>query len=277
MEMKKPIFTIIILTTLIASATMAYSSQTHTTHAQTLNTPTLTITGLVQNPQNLTLAQIEAMPQTSEYAELYCVDAPDSPLIEGNWIGVQLSYLLQLANVSPQAIKVAFYATDNYTTDLTVMKATNDNTVLVAYQENGAPLNGLRLVVPNCFGYKWINNLTQISLVDYNFLGTNELGGYSDEAGVTDVRGIPDTVITPAPTIPPNPTAMPLPTNPPATSASHTPSSVQIQNATAPHVASYGNSKPMPPQLGSYLIPTSVVLIAAVALTVALRKRKKAK
>jgi hypothetical protein len=39
----------------------------------------------------------------------------------------------------------------------------------------------LRLVVPGKWGYKWISRLTEISLVDFDFKGTYESQGYSDE------------------------------------------------------------------------------------------------
>ncbi len=249
---------------------MCYSPQIHTTQAQTSTIPPLQIMGLVQNPQNLTLAQIEAMPQTTEHEQLYCVDNPNSPLDEGDWTGVQLSYLLQLVGVSPQAIKVAFYASDNFTTDLTVTKATNDNTVLVAYEENGAPC-GLRLVVPGCWGYKWIYDLTQISLVDYNFFGEYEKAGYSDDAWVTDVRGQP---IIPSPTTPPSPIATAPSTNPAATPVSPTPSPVQTLQTSAPSAASNLNPKSTQ-TLANYLIPIFLVaLIAVAASTIVLTKRR---
>ena len=69
----------------------------------------------MQNPLYLTLSDIKSMPQTTEYATLYCVDAPSTPIEQGSWTGVELSYLLQQANVSSYAVKVAFFAPDDFT------------------------------------------------------------------------------------------------------------------------------------------------------------------
>ena len=142
----------------------------------------LTVSGLVEHPLNLTLSDIKAMPQTTEFARLFCVDFPTTIVAEGNWTGVKLSYLLNQANISGNALKVAFYASDGYSTDLPVEKATQDN-IIVAYQKNGAPLEEtLRLVVPGSWGYKWISKLNSIVTMDYNFLGHWESSGYSDQA-----------------------------------------------------------------------------------------------
>jgi DMSO/TMAO reductase YedYZ molybdopterin-dependent catalytic subunit len=151
-----------------------------------MNTPTrgsarrLFIQGLVQNSQNLTMNDIQAMPKTTVNAQLVCVDLPAAPIASGNWTGVQLAYLLQQAQVNETAIKVAFYADDGYTTDLTLQDAMNEN-IIIAYELNGKSLaEGLRLVVPGRWGYKWISHLSTIELVNYDFKGTWESKGYQD-------------------------------------------------------------------------------------------------
>jgi DMSO/TMAO reductase YedYZ molybdopterin-dependent catalytic subunit len=141
----------------------------------------LLVYGLVQHPLNLTLDEIAAMPKSTINATLYCVDYPTAPLASGNWTGVRLAYLLQEAGVNQTAVKVAFYADDGYTTDLTAQTAMSED-VIIAYQLNDEPLQEqLRLVVPGRFGYKWISHLTMIELVNYDFKGKWESRGYSDE------------------------------------------------------------------------------------------------
>ena len=142
----------------------------------------LTVDGFVQSPLYLTLGDLVAMPATTVYAQLYCVGLPTAPLVEGNWTGVRLGFLLEQAGVSPEAVKVAFYASDGFTTDLPLTTAMRDD-IVVAYERDGEPLEeNLRLVVPCKWGYKWIRDLTHIELVDYDFLGTYESAGYPDEA-----------------------------------------------------------------------------------------------
>jgi len=156
----------------------------------------LVIDGFVQSPLNLTFDDLVAMPTRTVYARLYCVGMPTTPLEEGNWTGVRLGLLLQEAGVSPEAVKVAFYASDGFTTDLTVTTAMR-NDVILAYEKDGQPLpeeEKVRLVVPGKWGYKWITSVTHIQLVNYDFLGTYERWGYSDEADIpgywTPVGGI---------------------------------------------------------------------------------------
>ena len=180
----------------------------------------LTVTGLVNKPLNLTLADLMAMAQTTINAPLFCVGPKPFLVDEGNWTGVELGLLLNNAEISPNAIKVAFYATDGFTTDLTIVSAMDEN-VIVAYEKDGAPLDEkLRLVVPDRWGYKWIHSLNNIELVDYDFLGRYEGGDYSDSAEIASTGApgdfpnpsggtTPNTnSATPAPSLSPSPTTI---------------------------------------------------------------------
>jgi len=146
---------------------------------------TLIVDGLVQSPLSLTFDDLVAMPTSTVYAQLYCVGLPTTPLAEGDWTGVRLGHLLEEAGVSPEAVKVAFYADDGFTTDLTLITAMRHD-IILAYERDGEPLTEeVRLVVPCKWGYKWITDPTHIELVDYDFLGTWESLGYSDEANIS--------------------------------------------------------------------------------------------
>jgi hypothetical protein len=233
----------------------------------------LTVTGLVENPLNLNGTEIEAMPRSSVNAAIICVDFPSNIVAQGNWTGVKLRTLLEEANPSADAIKVAFYAADDYSTDLPVETAMRDD-ILLAYEKDGTPLNDLRLVVPGKWGYKWISQLTRIELVDYNFLGFWESRGYSDEANISE--GSPSAGTFPAST-PPVVIPSPFPTTPPATSPSPSPSQPSI---TSPTPSQQPTPKAMPSEDSSF--PTEVVyatagLVGAVLVTAALVLKKKTK
>jgi DMSO/TMAO reductase YedYZ molybdopterin-dependent catalytic subunit len=145
---------------------------------------TLVVDGLVQSPLSLTFDDLLAMPTSTVYAKLYCVDWPSTPIAEGNWTGVRLGLILEEAGVSTLAVKVALYADDGFSTDLTVTTAMRDD-IILAYERDGEPLaENLRLVVPGKWGYKWIRGLTHIELVNYDFKGFYESMGYSDEADI---------------------------------------------------------------------------------------------
>jgi hypothetical protein len=235
---------------------------------------------------NLTLADIASMPQTSVYASLVCVGPPSLLVTAGNWTGVKLQLLLQEAGILPETAKVAFYAQDGYTTDLSLDMAQRDD-VILAYEKDGAPLGEvLRLVVPGCWGYKWIAEVTDIDLVNYDFLGKYESIGYPDEAYVTDQTAsqiyIPwltpylGSNLAPSPSFSPSPSPAPSnfsslsPTNfsSPIPSNFSSPSPPQTQN---PHSDSF---LPMDVLYGTAV---AVLIIVFIPAAIMLRKRTKQK
>jgi DMSO/TMAO reductase YedYZ molybdopterin-dependent catalytic subunit len=144
------------------------------------------------------------MPQTTEYGALYCVADPERAIMQGNWTGVQLSYLLQQANVSQNAVKVGLFVPDSFSTDFPAPWALQDNTTVLAYAVNNTALGQLQLVVLGDWGYNWITNPTQIQLFSYDFLGEYETQGYPDDGYSTPL--ITNQLLT----------QTPLPTNTPA-------------------------------------------------------------
>lgn len=154
------------------------------------------IFGLVNRPLNLTYAELRSLPMVSEVAELKCVmGLPD---VTYNWTGIPLFYLLTLAEVKPEAYKIAVRASDGFSSDLLIEDALRPTTIL-ALGANGTDLpeiNGVkglyRLVVPCKWGYKWVGYVTEIEVVNYDYKGTYEsLGGFSDEADRPDCNGFP--------------------------------------------------------------------------------------
>ena len=227
----------------------------------------LTVNGLVANPLSLNWTEIVAMPKTTVPAALICVDFPNKVLMQGNWTGIKLQTLLEEAKPSPNVIKVAFYAADGYSTDLTIETANRDD-VILAYEIDGTPLNDLRLVVPGKWGYKWISQVTVIGLVDYNFLGKWESQGYSDEADISsggstirDLKSLPKasnpspSQNTPSPSTSPSPSPSPTPLD-------------QYNTVTEP---SEGVSIPTE---AVYAIAVSVVAVVLVVVLTFVRKKK---
>jgi DMSO/TMAO reductase YedYZ molybdopterin-dependent catalytic subunit len=177
----------------------------------------LTVSGLVDRALNLSCADLKAMPATSVSGIIVCVGFPDETVASGNWTGVRLWYVLQLAGVSPDATKVAFHATDSYSTDLTVDTAEHGD-VIIAYEKDGQALSEtLRLVVLGKWGYKWISQLTSVEAVDYDFKGFYESQGYSDDASIPEgsLGYVGGPYPTPGPS--PSPNASPTPSPSPPT------------------------------------------------------------
>jgi DMSO/TMAO reductase YedYZ molybdopterin-dependent catalytic subunit len=277
--MNKKLFLTITIIALTTLALTIYSSKSPPILAQTSSQPMqFTISGLVQNPMTVTLDDLKAMPQVTEDASLFCVDAPTIPLQQGNWTGVELSYLLQQANITLGAVKVAFFASDNFRTDLSIQMATQDNSILVAYQNNNQPLSGLRLVVPGCWGYKWISDLTQIQLVNYNFLGTEESIGYPDDATTAVIPPQPQTSISSnnqPPTFQPQNTSAPTQSILPSPTAS-SPTPVPTVNPTVPPVVSDSKPHVTLPFLVYVAIGSLIIAASTIASAVIFIKRKQA-
>jgi len=251
--------TIIILTAL---APVILSPKIPTTHAQTPSSaPIITVTGLVNDPLNLSLSDLKAMPQTTEYAVLCCVASPGTPLQEGDWTGVSLSYLLQLAAPSADAVKVALFAPDDYSTDFSVQVAMQGD-ILLAYEKDNLSLSSLQLVVPDNWGYKWITNPTQIQLVNYDFLGTTESEGYPDNATIAGSDGVgqvaqPGSQFT-LPTLAAAPTSN--------SSAALTGSPSPIPTTTPTQRSAVSNPNTQQNKMGSYII-VAIAATAACAVT----------
>jgi hypothetical protein len=230
----------------------------------------LTVSGLVRNPLTLNWTELTALPTTTVSAALICVDFPNKILLQGYWTGVKLQTLFDMADALPSTVKVAFYAADGYSTDLTIETAKQNN-VILAYQINDTALNDLRLVVPGRWGYKWISQVTFIELVDYNYLGKWESQGYSDEATMSsgggqtirDLRKLP-TVNNTAPSATPPPSTLPSPT--PSASAPPleqvTPTSEPTQEMSIPIEAIYA------------IAVSAVAVVLVIALTYVRKKTK---
>lgn len=151
----------------------------------------LLVDGFVESPLNLTFDELVAMPRHTVNAELYCVNPPLRCLAEGDWVGVRLGLILEQAGISSEAVKVAFYAEDDFATDLTITTAMRED-IILAYEKDGEPLREkTRLVVPGKWGYKWIHHVIHIELVNYDFKGTYESSGYSDTAEIPKDADLP--------------------------------------------------------------------------------------
>jgi DMSO/TMAO reductase YedYZ molybdopterin-dependent catalytic subunit len=151
----------------------------------------LVVTGEVNNPLNLSLDDIKAMPVTKEIVRLTCVSYVYSQQLTGvaNWTGVKLSHILELAEINlDTAIDISFHTPDlssnGYSTSLKPEEAFWDD-VILAYEMNGVPLpkeHGypIRIVCPRFYGYKWIKWLAYIDVRAAEYIGFYPKVGYSD-------------------------------------------------------------------------------------------------
>ncbi|MBD2690970.1 molybdopterin-dependent oxidoreductase [Anabaena catenula] len=147
----------------------------------------LIIDGEVNNPLNLSMAEIQALPLTSMIIRHVCVEGWAAIV---QWGGIRLRDLITLAQ--PQAnVKYAFFeSADGYYESWDIASTTHPQTLL-AYQKNGETLpveNGapLRLASPIKLGYKQSKWVTRITLTSHlsAFKGYWEDQGYEWFAGL---------------------------------------------------------------------------------------------
>ncbi len=150
------------------------------------------IEGLVENRLNLSYLELYSFPMLSEVTTLKCVGSGNGtggPMVNYNWTGVPLFYLLQKAKVIPGTYRrVIFNATDGFSDSIMLDIAMNPTTIL-ALKANGTDLeqvtgfgSGYRLVLPGRWGYKWVKWIKQIIIVDHDYKGNYERWGLPDEA-----------------------------------------------------------------------------------------------
>ena len=144
---------------------------------------TLTVTGLVDTPLELTYEQVLAREQYKKVVTLNCVEGWSVDIL---WEGVRVADLLDQAGADADARVIIFRAQDGYSTSLPA-DFIRDNDILMAYKMNGIDLPAERgfpfqLVAEEKWGYKWIKWITEIEVSDdTSFEGYWESRGYSNE------------------------------------------------------------------------------------------------
>jgi DMSO/TMAO reductase YedYZ molybdopterin-dependent catalytic subunit len=151
----------------------------------------LDIDGLVVRPSSFSLADLRRLPVSRQITHQACEEGWS---FIAEWIGVSLSYVLNMVGVERRAKYVVFYAYDDDWESIDMADAQHPQTLL-AYGMNGAELPAphgapLRLRVPRQLGYKSIKYLAQITVVDSlkdigDGTGSSAPGyGYSWYAGI---------------------------------------------------------------------------------------------
>ncbi len=157
----------------------------------------LTVEGLVENPLKISYDELRNFPQVWEIVELWCVEG--YKVAKFNWTGVPLIYLLSKAKLKDNAKEVLFYASDGFTSSITLREAL-DPTVILALEANGTILSeivgregGYRIILPCRWGYKWVTHISRIEVIDYDYKGLWESLGYSDEGRMP---ACPETILS---------------------------------------------------------------------------------
>ena len=155
----------------------------------------LAVGGLVDHPTTLTLADLQAMPQTRLVRDFQCVTGWRVPKVA--WSGVALPDLLERVGVASGAKALRFVSFDgSYTESLTLDQAMRRD-VLVALRMLGGPVSAahggpVRLYVAPMYGYKSCKWLGGIQVVDHVEPGYWENLGYDVNAWVGRSNGRSD-------------------------------------------------------------------------------------
>ena len=160
----------------------------------------LKVDGLVAQPLELSMAQLQAMPSRTQITRHDCVEGWSCI---GQWKGVRLSHLLQQAQPKPEARYVVFHCLDQMDADdedsmyyesVDLDDAFHEQTIL-AWELNGKPLpveNGapLRARIERQLGYKQPKYLYRVELVTGFGQIAGGKGGYWEDQGYNWYGGI---------------------------------------------------------------------------------------
>jgi DMSO/TMAO reductase YedYZ molybdopterin-dependent catalytic subunit len=152
----------------------------------------LSVNGMVDRPTSFSLAQLKSYPSRNQITQLACEEGW-SYIAE--WIGVPLSYVLNVVGIHPQARYVVYFSIDaNWWDSIDMADALHPQTFL-AYGLNGDELpvgNGgpLRMRLPRQLGYKSVKFITQLTVTDSLKGFGKGLGSASPEGGYAWYAGI---------------------------------------------------------------------------------------
>jgi DMSO/TMAO reductase YedYZ molybdopterin-dependent catalytic subunit len=158
----------------------------------------LAVSGLVDRPLTLSLADLQAMPQTRLVKDFQCVTGWRVPSVP--WTGVTLSSVLDRAGVQSSAKAITFRSFDGvYTESLTLDQARRPD-VLVAHQMHDKPITRdhggpVRLYVAPMYGYKSCKWLGGIEVVDQVQPGFWENEGYDVDGWIGKSNGRDDAPV----------------------------------------------------------------------------------
>lgn len=154
----------------------------------------LTIDGLVERPQRLTLDELLALPAARQVSDFHCVTGWS---VQGvRWRGVRFADLLAGAGVSERATALTFVSAEKpYADTLTLDQIRAAPDAMLGLEMDGRPLTRehgapARLVMPQMYGYKGVKWVQRITVTDTVTDGYWEQRGYDRDAYVGRSNGL---------------------------------------------------------------------------------------
>jgi DMSO/TMAO reductase YedYZ molybdopterin-dependent catalytic subunit len=143
---------------------------------------TMTVDGLVANPQTWTWQQMHDLPQSEFNGDIHCVTTWSK--FDTRFGGVSVDVLLDAAAPTAEASHVLATSTTGYTTNMPLEHITGGKAWIVwtfdgkpLHRDHGGPV---RLLVPHLYFWKSAKWVTQLTLRNHDEQGFWERNGYHD-------------------------------------------------------------------------------------------------
>lgn len=148
----------------------------------------LSINGLVENPVELSLAELRALPHHEQITQHYCIQGWSAI---GKWGGVAMSEIVKLVRPKPEAKWVAFYSIAEGSDggiyyDTQPIEQMDSELTMLAYEMNDEPLSyghgaPVRLRNEHQLGFKHVKWIKGIEFIEhYSEIGSGT-GGYNND------------------------------------------------------------------------------------------------
>jgi DMSO/TMAO reductase YedYZ molybdopterin-dependent catalytic subunit len=139
------------------------------------------VTGLVEEPRQLTWDEFSHLPRAEVTADMHCVTRWSR--FDVRWEGVLFSELMKRIRAKPAAKYVMVLAEQGYTSNVPLADLLRPTT-LFALKHNGEPLSAdhgypVRLVVPNLYAWKSVKWVRGLEFMDHDEPGFWEQNGYN--------------------------------------------------------------------------------------------------
>ena len=148
----------------------------------------LRVGGLVENPRELSFAELKALPKQEQITKHFCIQGWSGV---AEWGGISMRQIMEIVKPTPEARYAVFYsfaegAEGGIYYDVHSIKNMRHKLSLLAYEMNGDLLNmlhgaPLRLRCENQLGFKMVKWIRAMEFVhDFVHLGAGQ-GGYNED------------------------------------------------------------------------------------------------
>jgi DMSO/TMAO reductase YedYZ molybdopterin-dependent catalytic subunit len=147
-----------------------------------LDTYTLGVDGLVEQPTTWTWSDLQSLPRSAYTGDIHCVTTWSK--FDVTFAGVSVDVLLDAARPLDEARYVLAHSTTGYTTNLPIQDVTGGK-AWVVWEYGGQPLprehgGPIRLLVPHLYFWKSAKWISRLELMAHDRRGFWESNGYHD-------------------------------------------------------------------------------------------------